>query len=124
MSGDIFESDSAALHCADVFRLLRKIFLQDISYYYYNFPTLQIFSSPIMRNHWPAFSRWIKLHTEVCDEVKSLQTSIGVEAPQLLSTKSKRVGSIVSLHDQCPSGFEIVPLEGSKHLGLLKKVIA
>lgn len=104
-----------------LFRLFRKVLLQDACTLYDKYPNLPIFKSQVFKDNWSGFQTWHKIQSEVCTELGKCEED-GTCPPNVASTSSQQPGSIVSAYDTVPDGFETVPLLGSTHLRLLQKV--
>lgn len=93
--------------------------VQDLPMYFDRFPNLSIFKCEHFRQNWQGFQRWHRLQVEIIREVEKVRLQ---RPPELLSAMSRRVGSLVSLLDEAPPGYVIVPIVGSEKLGYLRKV--
>jgi len=103
-----------------LFRFLRKVLVQDLPLYYDQFPHLSIFNCEHFNRNWQGFQRWHRLQNGIIREVEKVRLQ---RPPELLSAKSRRLGSLVSLSDEAPQGYIIQPIVGSEKLGYLRKVI-
>eukprot|EP00210_Caulerpa_lentillifera_P007731 g7377.t1 len=112
------QSDYASRNVCSLFRFLRRVLLQDLPLYYDRFPQLSIFQSEYFKQHWEGFQCWYRLQKDIIQEVEKVRLQ---RPPELLSAKSRRVGSLVSLSDEAPQGYIIVPIVGSEKLGYLRK---